>query len=95
MSTEETVRVVIAADKFEANHFLATQMVMNALTRMGVPVIGPVGVISVESGRLTMECAGRAFVYKWAGVPLPQHLRSKQFTLEKTMAQAIEQENEL
>lgn len=101
MSREETIGVSLSAHVFERNHFLAAKMVTDSLMQQGVPVIGPVGIISVETGKLTMAFRPGVhgqppfYEYRWTGVPLPQHMRKKTFTLEKTLAQAIEQENEL
>jgi hypothetical protein len=99
MSKEiKSVEVDVAASAFDDNQFIATQTVINALRRMGVPVIGPVGIISVETGTLTISMVDDDepyYVYRWVGVPLAPHLRKNCYTLEKSLADAIAQENDL
>lgn len=92
------ITVYIPVEALSEQQFDANVYVVNTLRKHGIPVIGPVGVISVETGRLTMsmEYDGElSLVYRWIGTPLPQHLRKHYFTLDKPLADILEKENDL
>lgn len=91
----KTIEVFISAENIPVQQFLAANYVLECLRRAGIPVIGPVGIVCVETGRLTVTKRDWHLVYRWTGVPLNQHMSKKHFTLEKTLAQAIEAENDL
>lgn len=99
MPKEEVIEVFIPDEDIPAQQFLANTYIMECLRRHRIPVIGQVGVIGVETGRLAMRKLqvhdDWCLVYRWTGVPLSAHMSKKHFTLEKTLAQAIEAENDL
>lgn len=58
------------------NELLASQVIFGRLRAKGVPVIGVIGVIAVEWGKLTIEhedgLDGDEWHYTWTGVPMPK-----------------------
>jgi hypothetical protein len=89
------IEALIPIERIPDQQFLGAIFIVDTLRKQGIPVIGPVGVVSVETGRLTMAVENECLMYRWTGVALAPHMRKKQFTLEKTLAQAIAEENDL
>lgn len=82
MSAKEiTVKETFTREQFlgkknpEANEVLAGQVIFNRLRARGVPVIGVLGVIAVEWGKLTIEhedgLDGDEWHYTYTGAPMP------------------------
>lgn len=89
------IEVRIPVKEIPEQQFLAGVYMVDRLRAHGIPVIGPVGIVCVETGSLTMRVEESCLVYRWTGTPMSPHMRKKQFTLEKTLAQAIAEENDL
>lgn len=77
---EVTIRETFTRDQFlgkhnpEGNDFLAARVIFGRLRARGVPVIGALGVLGVEWGKLTIEhedgLDGDEWHYTWIGRPL-------------------------
>lgn len=76
---EVTIRETFTRDQFlvktpEGNDFLAARVIFGRLRSRGVPVIGALGVLGVEWGKLTIEhedgLDGDEWTYTWTGRPL-------------------------
>lgn len=84
---EITIRVTFTRDQLTGtknpagNEVLAGQVIMGALRKRGVPVIGVLGLLGVEWGTLT--CAqedgldGDEWTWTWTGVKMPPTLVDK------------------
>jgi len=96
---EDHIEVYIALEDVDQQQFLASSYISQCLRRQGIPVIGCVGVISVETGRLTMSLTELmdepCLLYSYTGPLVKHHLRKKELTLEHSLAQIIEEENDL
>lgn len=77
---EVTIRETFTRDQFlgtknpEGNDMLAARVIFGRLRSRGVPVIGALGVLGVEWGKLTIEhedgLDGDEWHYAWTGRPL-------------------------
>lgn len=77
---EVTIRETFTRDQFlgkanpEGNDFLAARVIFGRLRSRGVPVIGALGVLGVEWGKMTIEhedgLDGDEWTYTWTGRPL-------------------------
>lgn len=111
MAKSITVKEVFTRHQFlgkrnpQGNEVLAAQVIFTRLRNRGVPVIGVLGVIAVEWGKLTIEhedgLDGDEWTYTWEGVPMPRHwiercaVPGAALKLDKPLAALIAEEDEL
>lgn len=95
---DKTVIFFIDMAELQDNQAIAGNKMLNRMRQAGIPVIGALGALAVERGKLSwwMEHVdGRArCVFKWEGEPLAKDLTRHCYTLEKTLRMKID-ENEL
>jgi hypothetical protein len=87
------------------NEVVAANHIMIALLGAGIPVVGVMGVVAVEWGKLTVThddgLDGDEWTYSWTGEEVPKHYRSRMQTagyrnrLDKPLAAQIAADDEL
>ena len=101
MAATQTIVVTITRDRLieDTNEVIQGARVMRELRQRGVPVIGTLGIFSVEHGVLTVHTDdgldGDEFVYTWVGVPVAPPLRKHHLTFTNNLKAIIAKEDEL
>jgi len=89
----------------EGNETIAANTIFNRMLAKGVPIIGILGVLAVEWGKLTIEYEdgldGDEWTYTWTGEPMPKEFIDKlkipgnRLRLTNPLAQQIAEAEEL
>lgn len=109
--TTQTIKETFTRDQLldnrnpAGNEVLAAQMIFDKLRSRGVPLIGVLGVLAVEWGKLTIEhedgLDGDEWHYTWVGEPMPKEWIANcskpgaALRLNKPLAQQIAEADEL